>query len=265
MECNKDEALRAKSVAESKLEQNDFAGSKKFALKAQNLYPGLDGISPMLTMLDVYISAEKKIGGLTDWYGVLGVGLSADDDAIKKQYRKLALMLHPDKNNSSGAEGAFKLISEAWSLLSDKAQRSMYNQTMGFNFKVFQHGPGPLMAQTAGPGSSTHATWAHAGGPSPCTAPRPGPSTESPLSKSTKRKPPAPKTQKKSAKSSPAGVSKAAPAPPVQTADSFWTICGQCRIQYEYNMMYRCTTLLCPTCKRPFMAAEIPRPTKSKL
>ncbi|GFP97954.1 hypothetical protein PHJA_001939500 [Phtheirospermum japonicum] len=75
MECNKDEALRAKSIAESKLEQKDFAGSKKFALKAQNLYPGLDGISPMLTMLDVYISSEKKIGGLTDWYGVLGVGL----------------------------------------------------------------------------------------------------------------------------------------------------------------------------------------------
>ncbi|GFP91317.1 Dnaj homolog subfamily b member 12 [Phtheirospermum japonicum] len=272
MECNKDEALRAKSIAESKLEQKDFAGSKKFALKAQNLYPGLDGISQMLTTLDVYISAEKKIGGLTDWYGVLGVGSSADDDAIKRQYRKLALMLHPDKNSSAGAEGAFKLISEAWSLLSDKARRLMYNQTTGFNFKGFQQkapmtttGPSPSMAQTARPGPSTHAAWAHARGPSPCTAPRPGPSTESPLSKSTKRKPPAPKAQKKSAKSSPAGPSKAAPAPPVQTVESFWTICGQCRIQYEYHKMFRNTTLLCPTCKTPFVAAEIPRPvTKSK-
>ncbi|GFP91316.1 Dnaj homolog subfamily b member 14 [Phtheirospermum japonicum] len=259
MECNKDEALRAKSIAESKLEQKDFAGSKKFALKAQTLYPGLDGISQMLTTLDVYISAEKKISGQINWYGVLGVGPSADDDMIKKQYRKLALMLHPDKNNSVGAEGAFKLISEAWSLLSDKAKRSTYNQTTGFNSKGLQHkppanttGPGPSVTRTAVPG-----TTAHTGGPSLCTVPQPGPSTESPRSKFAKRKTPAPKSQKKKAK--PAKPAPP-PPPPVQTVESFWTICGQCGIRYEYHKMYRNLMLLCPTCKTPFLAAEIPRP-----
>ncbi|KAL3650545.1 hypothetical protein CASFOL_006948 [Castilleja foliolosa] len=262
MECNKDEALRAKSIAESKLDQKDFAGSRKFALKAQNLYPGLEGISQMLTTLEVFISAEKRIGGQINWYSVLDVDPSADDDTIKKKYRKLALMLHPDKNNSVGAEGAFKLISGAWSLLSDKDKRVMYNQTMGFNFKGFQPKtpvnttcPGPSMAHTPEP----------TGGPSPCTVPRPEPSTESSFSKSAKKKPPAPKVQKKSAKSSPAGPSKAGPAPPVQAVESFWTICGQCRIQYEYHKKYLNTTLLCPTCKTPFVAAEIPRPvTKPK-
>ncbi|KAL3652428.1 hypothetical protein CASFOL_002109 [Castilleja foliolosa] len=272
MDCNKDEAVRAKLIAESKLEQSDFAASKKFALKAQNLYPGLDGISQMLTTLEVYISAEKKISGLPNWYSVLGVDPSDDDEKIKKQYRKLALLLHPDKNSSAGAEGAFKLISEAWTLLSDKARRWMYDQSTGSSFKGFQQkapmtttGPVPSAAHTSGPGQTTHAAWARASGPYPCTTPTPDPSMESLLSKIAKRKPPTPKAQKKSAKSSAARPAKASPVPPVQMVQSFWTICGQCRIQYEYHTKYHNTTLLCPTCNTPFVAAEIPRPvTKSK-
>ncbi|GAU26470.1 hypothetical protein TSUD_294370 [Trifolium subterraneum] len=37
-------------------------------------------------------------------------------------------MLHPDKNKSVGADGAFKFISEAWSILSDKARRAAYDE-----------------------------------------------------------------------------------------------------------------------------------------
>ena len=51
-----------------------------------------------------------------------------DEETVKKQYRKLALTLHPDKNESLRAEGAFKLVSEAWGLLSDKTKRLEYNQ-----------------------------------------------------------------------------------------------------------------------------------------
>ncbi|KAL9281489.1 putative DnaJ domain, Chaperone J-domain superfamily [Arabidopsis thaliana] len=47
---------------------------------------------------------------------------------VKKHYKQLALLLHPDKNKCYGAEGAFKLVSEAWCLLSDKVQRSSYDQ-----------------------------------------------------------------------------------------------------------------------------------------
>lgn len=128
MECNKDEAFRAKTIAERKFEQKDYAGAKKFALKAQVLYPGLEDLTQMLTTLDVYISAENKISGEVDWYGVLGVSPSSDDETVKKQYRKLALVLHPDKNKSVGVEGSFELLFKAWSLLSDKSKRLAYNQ-----------------------------------------------------------------------------------------------------------------------------------------
>ncbi|XP_076885635.1 uncharacterized protein LOC143535198 [Bidens hawaiensis] len=128
MECNRDEAKRAKEIAEIKFSNKDITGAKKFALKAQNLYPDVDGISQMISTLDIYIAAENKTNNESDFYGILGVSPSADDDTVRKHYRKLALFLHPDKNKSVGADGAFKYISEAWSLLSDRTKRTAYDQ-----------------------------------------------------------------------------------------------------------------------------------------
>ncbi|URE23932.1 hypothetical protein MUK42_26255 [Musa troglodytarum] len=56
-----------------------------------------------------------------NWYAVLSLNPLADEDTLKKQYRKLALQLHPDKNKSIGAE-------EAWTVLSDKSRRMIYDQ-----------------------------------------------------------------------------------------------------------------------------------------
>ncbi|XP_045818904.1 uncharacterized protein LOC123911521 [Trifolium pratense] len=128
MECNKDEATRAKEIAERKFIAKDISGAKKFALKAQNLYPSLEGIPQLIAKIDVYISAENKVKGEADLYGILGVDPRADDDTVRKHYRKLALMLHPDKNKSVGADWAFKHVSEAWSILSDKARRAAYDE-----------------------------------------------------------------------------------------------------------------------------------------
>ncbi|KAL2547210.1 Chaperone DnaJ-domain superfamily protein [Forsythia ovata] len=135
MECNRDEAVRAKEIAERKFLDKDIKAAKKFALKAQNLYPGLEGISQVVRTFEVYISAEEKINGEYNWYAVLGVTPLADDETVRKQYRKLALLLHPDKNKSVGAEGAFKLVSQAWSLLSDKSKRLAYDQKYGTTFQ----------------------------------------------------------------------------------------------------------------------------------
>ncbi|XP_023644224.1 uncharacterized protein LOC111832115 [Capsella rubella] len=97
MECNKDEARRAMDIAERKVSENDYIGAKKFVNKAQILYPNLDGLKQVLMMIDVYIFASNREA---DWYGVLSVDPLADDDAVKRQYKKLALLLHPDKNRS---------------------------------------------------------------------------------------------------------------------------------------------------------------------
>ncbi|URE23935.1 hypothetical protein MUK42_26255 [Musa troglodytarum] len=128
MECNKDEAFRAKEIAERRFMAEDVSGAKKFATKAQNLFPALEGINQMIATLDVYLASQSKVFGEMNWYAVLSLNPLADEDTLKKQYRKLALQLHPDKNKSIGAEGAFKLISEAWTVLSDKSRRMIYDQ-----------------------------------------------------------------------------------------------------------------------------------------
>ncbi|KAK4433893.1 Chaperone protein DnaJ [Sesamum alatum] len=62
-----------------------------------------------------------------NWYLVLRVHENADVDEIRKQYHKLALQLHPDKNKHSKAETAFKLVSEAYFCLSDNARRAAFD------------------------------------------------------------------------------------------------------------------------------------------
>ncbi|KAL5212232.1 hypothetical protein ABZP36_023079 [Zizania latifolia] len=123
-----DEALKARDAAERKFHARDVKGARRSAIKAQNLCPLLDGISQMVSTLEVLLASESKIDGESDWYQILSLSASADEEEVKKQYRKLALQLHPDKNKSVGAEGAFKLISEAWSVLSDKSRKMLYDQ-----------------------------------------------------------------------------------------------------------------------------------------
>ena len=63
-----------------------------------------------------------------DYYEVLGVSKSTSVDELKKQYRKLALKFHPDRNKSAEAPEHFKEISEAYAVLSDAEKRQLYDQ-----------------------------------------------------------------------------------------------------------------------------------------
>jgi curved DNA-binding protein len=63
-----------------------------------------------------------------DYYKTLGVEKKADQEAIKKAYRKLALKYHPDRNpDNREAEEKFKKISEAYAVLSDPEKRKQYD------------------------------------------------------------------------------------------------------------------------------------------
>lgn len=62
-----------------------------------------------------------------DYYEILGVQKGATEVEIKKQYRKLALQYHPDKNKSPGAGEAFKAIGTAFAILSDPEKRRRYD------------------------------------------------------------------------------------------------------------------------------------------
>ncbi|KAL1560953.1 hypothetical protein AAHA92_11103 [Salvia divinorum] len=128
MGSNTEEAIRAKTLAEKQFLEKNFVGAQKYAARAQTLCKELDGISQMVATFGVYKASEATANGELDFYSILGVDPSVEKSKLKKQYKKMAVTLHPDKNKTVGADGAFRLVSEAWTLLSDSAQRSAYDQ-----------------------------------------------------------------------------------------------------------------------------------------
>jgi len=62
-----------------------------------------------------------------DYYGVLGIRRDADQDEIKKAYRRLARELHPDVNPDPQTQERFKEITQAYEVLSDPEKRQMYD------------------------------------------------------------------------------------------------------------------------------------------
>ncbi|KAI8343197.1 hypothetical protein BC941DRAFT_366908 [Chlamydoabsidia padenii] len=89
----------------------------------------------------------------TDYYKVLSLDKKCTEVEIKKSYRKLALQFHPDKNSAPGADEAFKLISKAFTILSDPQKRVIHDAGGG----------DPEQRGNAGPGFSGFRTYQHPG------------------------------------------------------------------------------------------------------
>ncbi len=73
-----------------------------------------------------------------DYYKILGLNKNASQEEIKKQYRKLAVKYHPDKNKGNReTEDRFKEISEAYQVLGNPENRKKYDK-LGANWKQYE-------------------------------------------------------------------------------------------------------------------------------
>ncbi len=82
----------------------------------------------------------------TAFYDILGleeVRATCNEVEIKKAYRKLSLLTHPDKNGHEHADEAFKMVSRAFGVLSDSDKRSKYDRFGGDPDSRFGGGSAP--------------------------------------------------------------------------------------------------------------------------
>jgi molecular chaperone DnaJ len=78
-----------------------------------------------------------------DYYEVLGVNRDADEEAVKKAYRKLAMKWHPDRNpDNPKAEEHFKEAKEAYEVLTDAQKRAAYDRFGHAGVDAGAAGPG---------------------------------------------------------------------------------------------------------------------------
>ncbi|PKI41184.1 uncharacterized protein LOC116215818 [Punica granatum] len=134
---NRAEAERLLEMAGKLLEGRDLTGAREFATLAQETDPLIDGSDQILAVAEVLLASEKRVNGYYDWYGVLQIaGGSDDQELIKQQYRRLAILLRPDKNRSPYADQAFQLVNEAWAVLSNPDQKTVYDRELRVFSKV---------------------------------------------------------------------------------------------------------------------------------
>ncbi|XP_061373476.1 uncharacterized protein LOC133315824 isoform X1 [Gastrolobium bilobum] len=91
-----------------------------------------------------------------DYYNILKVNRNASDEDLKKAYKRLAMIWHPDKNpvNKSEAEAKFKRISEAYDVLSDPQKRQIYDLYGEEALKSGQFPPPPQSSSSSSSSSS---------------------------------------------------------------------------------------------------------------
>ncbi|CAL8147772.1 unnamed protein product [Orchesella dallaii] len=88
-------------------------------------------ISLCIVSVFVWVSSAYGVttaSGSYNPYEVLGVKRSASPQEIRKAYKQLVVLWHPDKNKEGETEDKFILIKSAYELLSDPERRRLYDQ-----------------------------------------------------------------------------------------------------------------------------------------
>ena len=105
-----------KTKAKALSEAGDWESAVREYKSIQETYPGEPGIQRDVRTAELELKKSKR----KDYYKILSVDRDANEGDIKKAYRRLAIVHHPDKNpDDESAAERFKDIGEAYETLSD--------------------------------------------------------------------------------------------------------------------------------------------------
>lgn len=154
---NKEEALKCISVAKRHRDNGNMESAIKFCSKSISLYETEEAKDLLRELQDVRVPSSSSTSTPTTstsaetnnppkdraeriavirkirackphaYYEILGLESSCSDPEIKRAFRKLAIMTHPDKTDVEGAAEAFKMVSKAWQILGDPSQRAQFD------------------------------------------------------------------------------------------------------------------------------------------
>lgn len=115
-------ARKTKATALGK--DGDWEAAVRDLKAIQETNPQEPGIAKDIRNAELELKKSKR----KDYYKILSVDKDAGDNEIKKAYRKLAIVHHPDKNpEDAEAADRFKDIGEAYETLSDPQKRARYD------------------------------------------------------------------------------------------------------------------------------------------
>ncbi|XP_044490427.1 uncharacterized protein LOC123214612 [Mangifera indica] len=146
---NREEAERWLITAEKVLSARDFHGARTFAIRARESDPGFDAPNDVLAVADTIIAAESVIitvngNQVHDWYAILQLArFTQSSELIATQFRKLAMLLSPERNRLPFSDLCFKLVTDAWSVLSNPSRKIMYDTEL----QLSQFGEHPRQTQ----------------------------------------------------------------------------------------------------------------------
>jgi DnaJ homolog subfamily C member 3 len=137
--------------AQSQIDEDQFEQAIQTLQTAKDHHQGSREVQEMLQKAQVLLKRSKQ----KDYYKILEVSRDADDRTIKRAYRQLTKLHHPDKSMSQGvskedAEKKMAAINEAYEVLSDPELRARFDNGDDPNDPESQRGGSPFQGHPFG-------------------------------------------------------------------------------------------------------------------